>query len=131
MILPTIYKYLKANATISDVRKRYDNDINPKSCQGLYLVVWEDSFIPSLNDNNSAGIRVSCHAPLGNDADVDKFILFELFELLDNKVLSFISGEEIIKFKCYVTSDMSSMTSLNNDESVSRDRLVQVPSRWR
>jgi len=130
MILPTIINYLKTNATITDVRKRQDNVVNPGNCKGYYLVVWEDTSITNLNDNGVVNVKVSCHAPIGNDAIVDAFILFELKTLLDRVVLTDTNNSSI-KYKSEVTGFMSPLVSMNPDKSVSRERLINIPMRWR
>jgi len=131
MILPTIVAYLKANATITDVRLRDNNVINPGSGKAYYLVVWEENIPSALSaDNGLTGIRIECHAPVGDSDIIDAFILFEIRTLLDRVTLT-DTNSSAIHYQTSVTREITSINSLNEDKTISRSRLITLPERWR
>ena len=126
MILPTIYKYLEITGTMNNVYTRAKAWANPEELGAYYLTIWEEKSLRTITDNGEVGIRIACHVPPDNEDDLDKYIVNELFTLLDNKTL--VDGTHNIKLS--VTNDISE-TSHNDDGTMSRNRLITLASRWR
>ena len=126
MILPTVYKYLQGHGTINDVFTRANSWANPGQLTAAYLVIWEDTSFANVSDNGEVRVKISCHVPPENDDDLDKYIVNELFTLLDKKVLT----DGAFKIRLSVTAEMTDV-SLNDDGTISRSRVITLASRWR
>ncbi len=125
-MIKALYDYLKEHSSINQVYPRGMNIGNPAR---PYLVIWEDSASLNDMDNGSTLVFVSCHVPSDDFALLDNFIVHELFELLDRKVIP--DGDH--QFEVYVTGDMSPIVPPkgNDDGTLSRDRMLEIPTRWR
>ena len=85
-----------------------------------YAVIWEEGTKPSAGNQGDYGFRVAIHYPPGYTDEMDDY-LDGLGELLRNPISS--AG----KYYEFEVGDISEYTT-NDDDTISRDRLLMVPA---
>jgi len=136
MIIQALVDYLKTYSTISNVVPAGD-DVNTGGGILPYIRVMEKQKYGSSRgdmDNDVTSIVVQVCYPANYQNDLDKFVLFELFGLVDRKMLTitYSVGPPPITstLQMWCTGDMSAVLPLKNGY-ICRERTVILPARWR
>jgi len=136
MIIQALIKYLKENSSITNVVPA-GMDVNTGGGRLPYVRVFEKRQYGSgrgASDNSVTSIIVQVCYPKNYNNDLDKYMLFELFSLVDNKLLTIVydAGPPIVScvVQMHCTNEMSELLPLDNSY-IYRERTVIIPERWR
>lgn len=133
MFVKAIVDHLKSNGSIPHVLPigSYNKNVNAGNAEKPYVVVYE---LPSAGTATSKGtldISVMCCYPKDYQIWVDRYVLYELFNLLDNFVLEIENQGVTSKVVTSVTDNISGFITNLDDGYIGKERVVQIPYRWR
>ena len=109
--------------SITRVYNREDGIENPRV---PYVVLWKET--PTTQNVIDQGLytyRIACHVQVGKIDQLDNYIETEVFTLLHRVQLEDPVSNNM--FDTYVTKEISPAIR-NDDNSVSRDILIQTPA---
>ncbi len=133
MYVKAIIKYLKDNGSIPKVIPigSYNKNMNSGNAKDPYVVVYESILGGTLTRRSTTDIVVMCCYPKDYQQWVDNYILFELFNLLDRQILTIVNGDTESKVKVEVTDRISALLTNLDDGYIGKERIIEVPYRWR
>ena len=131
MIVKAIIKYLKDNQTaITNIVPVSGEVVNVGNGQTPYIIIGEMS-AGSMNPNTVTKIFVRVCYPKNYQDDLDNFILYTLYSLLDRKFISVTNGATVTRTQVSVTSDITDIRPASTAGYIYRERVLEVPCRWR
>ncbi len=131
MIVKAIIKYLKDNQTaITNIVPVSGEVVNVGNGQTPYILIGEMS-AGSVNPNTVTKIFVRVCYPKNYQDDLDNFILYTLYSLLDRKFISVTNGATVTRTQVSVTSDITDIRPASTAGYIYRERVLEVPCRWR
>lgn len=131
MIVKAIIKYLKDNQTaITNIVPVSGEVVNVGNGQTPYILIGEMS-AGSVNPNTVTKIFVRVCYPKNYQDDLDNFVLYTLYSLLDRKFISVTNGATVTRTQVSVTSDITDIRPASTAGYIYRERVLEVPCRWR
>lgn len=111
----------------------YNKATNPGGMLQPYVIVYESSSLSYYTKNGSgeASFKVIAAFPPSYHDQLNNYILYEVFSLLDNKLLCIKNGEEVSRIKVSVTDRLSRVITDTSDGYIARERTITVPYKWR
>jgi hypothetical protein len=111
----------------------YNKATNTGGMLNPYVLVYDTPKYARGNysDNGYILITVLVAFPTSYQQDLDKYVYFELFSLLDKYVLQIINGTVITHVKVSVTDRVSQIITDTSDGYIARERVIAIPYRWR
>lgn len=85
----------------------------------------------AYSDNGYSFITIMAAFPPSYQQALDKYIMFELFGMLDNKVIEIENGDVVSHTKVSVTDRISQIITDTSDGYIARERVISIPYRWR
>ena len=132
MLVRAVVNYIKNNQSlITRVVPVSGDNINTGGGEEPYILVGEEQtrgFRGMENDVTRLFIRVAY--PTSYQDDLDSFILYRLRTLLHKKRIEVVNGDSVTHTVLYVTRDITDIRPAV-DGYIYRDRVVEVPCRWR
>lgn len=112
----------------------YNKSVNPGNGTEPYVLVYETpSFIryKTYSDNGFLYITILAAYPTNYQQALEKYINFELFNMLDKKVLEVVNGDIKTNVKVSVTDRITQIITATSDGYIAKERIVTIPYRWR
>ena len=136
MIIQALINYLHTYSSISNVVPA-GTEVNTGGGILPYIRVSEKPQYGSGRGNSDNGVTnlvIQVCYPANYQNDLDRFILFELFNLVDRKTLTvtYAVGPPLVSsvLQMWCTEEMSAVLPLKNGY-ICRERTVILPARWR
>ena len=95
-----------------------------------YILVGEMSTAGRAT-NTMTKIFVRVAYPVNYQDELDNFILYKLHEILDRKWIDVVNGDVTSRTQVSVTSDITDIRPANTAGYIYRERVLEVPCRWR
>ena len=141
MVLSAVMEQLKTGS-ITNINTRGNYIVYPagndnKALMAPYVLVYDDYAVSAyyIQNNSIQPLIVDVHYPVGFIDELNKYVEYEIPELLNNKRLT---DDEGFTFQVYVSmylsimgepNDDKSITGGNDDGTISRFRRIFVPRR--
>ena len=111
----------------------YNKATNPGGMLQPYVLVYESSSINRYTKNGlgESFYKIVAAFPTSYHDQLNKYILYEVFDLLDNKLLYVKNDRGYARVKVSVTDRMSRVITDTSDGYIARERTITVPYRWR
>ena len=131
MIVRALVKYIKENqTTITNVVPVSGEQVNVGEGRQPYILIGELTALGRVS-NTLTKLYVRVVYPKNFQDELDDFILYKLFDLLDNKWLTVVNGIVTTRTKVSVTSDITDIRPASTAGFIYRERVLEVPCRWR
>lgn len=131
MIVKALKLFLATNQNIiTNIIPVSGTSVNTGDGSTPYIQLSEMTTDGNINDNGMVRIRVRVAYPPDYQDDLDNFVLYTLRTLLDNKFIAVVNGLVTTRTKVYVTGDITDIRETLS-KYIYRDRIVEVPCRWR
>lgn len=131
MIVRALVKYIKENqTTITNVVPVSGEQVNVGEGRRPYILVGELTALGRV-PNTLTKLYVRVVYPKNFQDELDDFILYKLFDLLDSKWLTVVNGSVTTRTKVSVTSDITDIRPASTAGFIYRERVLEVPCRWR
>lgn len=111
----------------------YNKATNPGGMLKPYVLVYEASSLSNYTryGNGEMDIKIVVAFPTSYQEALNDYVLFELVELLDKKVLKVWHKDNVSRVQVTVTDRMSRIVTATSDGYIARERTITVPYKWR
>jgi len=131
MIVRALVTFLKAQQTDIDTVLPVSGELVGVG-EGIlpYILIGEMMHLGRAENSTSKFFVRVCY-PKNYQDELDQFILYTLYEILDRKHLSVVNGTTVTRTQVFVTSEITDIRPASTVGYIYRERVLEVPVRWR